>query len=224
MVHNFLVEWLGILFQWDFFQFLATFSKEWIKFQPEDWQLIVSTKLMYLLGPFLFQKVWNICFFFPSQILRSNTKRECKCHGVTGSCTLKTCWKELGAFDEVGSMLKENYNDAAKVSYMDDQLKENINRQLRAISNKDKRLVYLEASPNYCLRNDTVGSPGMLGRTCRSDEASTSKCRGLCETCRLKHKTVEQSKQIKCKCKFIWCCSVQCETCTSQYSLTTCAR
>lgn len=158
------------------------------------------------------------------RILRSNTKRECKCHGVTGSCTLKTCWKELGAFDEVGSMLKENYNDAAKVSYMDKELKENINRQLRAISNKDKRLVYLEASPNYCLRNDTVGSPGMLGRTCRSDEASTSKCRGLCETCRLKHKTVEQSKQIKCKCKFIWCCSVQCETCTSQYSLTTCAR
>ncbi|XP_015762752.1 PREDICTED: protein Wnt-1-like isoform X2 [Acropora digitifera] len=158
------------------------------------------------------------------KVVRSSTKRECKCHGVTGSCSLKTCWKELGPLETVGSRLKQIYRSAARVLFENNKLKERINRQLRVVSSKEKKLVYLDASPNYCLRNDTFGLPGMRGRTCRGDEAPLSKCRSLCERCGLQHHTVEKYKQIKCKCKFVWCCSVKCETCTSKYSLTTCTR
>lgn len=143
---------------------------------------------------------------------------------MTGSCSLKTCWKKLGPFENVGSMLKQMYDNAAKVSFKDNKLLERINRQLRAVSDKEKKLVYLDSSPNYCLRNTTVGSPGMLGRTCRDDEVSTSKCRSLCSDCGLRHKTVENFKQIKCRCKFVWCCSVRCDTCAEKYSVTTCTK
>lgn len=158
------------------------------------------------------------------KVVRGNLRRECKCHGVTGSCSLKTCWKELGAFENVGSELKKIYHNAALVKFVDNKLQERINRQLRAVSVREKRLVYLDSSPDYCVQNHTVGSPGMLGRTCRGDEASAEKCKSLCDSCRLRHHTVEQYKQIKCRCKFVWCCSVKCDICTTKYSVTTCTR
>jgi wnt family. len=33
----------------------------------------------------------------------------CKCHGVSSSCTTKTCWKRLKPFKETGDTLKANY-------------------------------------------------------------------------------------------------------------------
>lgn len=137
---------------------------------------------------------------------------------------MKTCWKELGAFENVGSRLKEIYRNAARVSFVNNKLQERVNRQLRAVSVKEKKLVYLDSSPDYCVRNYTVGSPGMLGRKCRGDEVSTDECKSLCDECGLKHQTVENYKQIKCRCKFVWCCSVKCDTCTTKYSVTTCTK
>ena len=161
---------------------------------------------------------------FPCQVVRTNLKRECKCHGVTGSCTLKTCWKELGPFENVGSLLKQIYHNAARVSFVNNKLQERINRHLRAVSDKERKLVYLDSSPDYCVRNSTVGSPGMLGRICRGDEVSTNQCKSLCNSCGLRHQTVDKYKQIKCMCKFVWCCSVKCDTCTNKYSVTTCMK
>ncbi|CAG0881892.1 unnamed protein product [Darwinula stevensoni] len=33
--------------------------------------------------------------------LKQSLQRECKCHGVSGSCTMKTCWKTLPPFAQV---------------------------------------------------------------------------------------------------------------------------
>ena len=32
------------------------------------------------------------------QLLERNMKVECKCHGVSGSCELKTCWRSVANF------------------------------------------------------------------------------------------------------------------------------
>lgn len=41
---------------------------------------------------------------------------ECKCHGLSGSCTLRTCWWRMPAFREVGDRLRDRFEGAAKVN------------------------------------------------------------------------------------------------------------
>ena len=135
---------------------------------------------------------------------------------------MKTCWKQLAPFDVVGSELKQKYRTAARVSFLNNKLYRRDNNRNRLVTKTEKRLVYLDSSPDYCLRNATAGSPGMLGRTCQSENSSTKECRSLCNSCKLRHRTVEHKKQVKCRCKFVWCCTVKCELCPVKYSLTTC--
>lgn len=140
---------------------------------------------------------------------------------MTGSCNFKTCWKSLAPFSVVGVELKKKYRQAVRVTLVDNALQGEDKNQ---VTRKDKKLVFLDSSPDYCVRNKTAGSLGLLGRACRSDDVTTSKCRSLCNSCNLGHKTVKHTKEVKCRCKFVWCCSVECETCTKKYFLTTCTR
>ncbi|KAK1117718.1 Protein Wnt-5b [Melipona bicolor] len=88
------------------------------------------------------------------------SKVTCKCHGVSGSCSLITCWQQLASFREIGDFLLDKYDGATEVR---------VNRRGR-LSMRDPRfslptandLVYLDESPNYCLPNETLGS---LGKT-----------------------------------------------------------
>ena len=140
---------------------------------------------------------------------------------MTGSCNFKTCWKSLAPFSVVGAELKRRYRQAVKVTLVDNVLQDEDNKP---VTRKDRKLVFLDTSPDYCVRNRTAGSLGLLGRACRSDDVTVSKCRSLCNSCSLRHKTVEHTKDVKCRCKFVWCCSVECETCIKEYSVTTCTR
>lgn len=45
-------------------------------------------------------------WFPPSALLQAVIKKSkvtCKCHGVSGSCSLVTCWQQLSSFREVSS-------------------------------------------------------------------------------------------------------------------------
>ena len=49
------------------------------------------------------------------QIVRKLLKKDCLCHGISGSCSLRTCWKTLPQFREVGDTLKMKYKKAKMV-------------------------------------------------------------------------------------------------------------
>ena len=156
-------------------------------------------------------------------MVKESLKKRCKCHGVTGSCHLKSCWKQLAPFDVVGSALKQKYHTAVPVSFINNKLQSlDNNNRYRLVTRKDNKLVYLNSSPDYCVRNVTAGSPGMLGRTCRSDVVFTKECRSPCSSCNLRPQIVEHFKQVKCRCELMWCCIVKCQICTEKYLLTTC--
>lgn len=60
-----------------------------------------------------------LCFYSPSsrpQAILHNMQVECKCHGVSGSCELRTCWKVMPPFRRVGVVLKERFDGATEVS------------------------------------------------------------------------------------------------------------
>ena len=48
-------------------------------------------------------------------ILASRRERKCKCHGVSSSCTVKTCWESLPTLGTLGRLLKEKYSRATEV-------------------------------------------------------------------------------------------------------------
>lgn len=62
---------------------------------------------------FFFIKFIFIILFL--QIVKHLLKTECKCHGVSGSCAMKTCWKSLPPFRLVGDVLMKKYNKARYV-------------------------------------------------------------------------------------------------------------
>ncbi|KAK0040959.1 protein Wnt-2b-A [Biomphalaria pfeifferi] len=146
-------------------------------------------------------------------------KLECKCHGVSGSCTIRTCWLAMQEFRLVGSHLKTRYNGATLV-----MMKQNGASLIVANKNHKKPtrsdLVYLESSPDYCLENPEVGSLGTEGRTCNKSSLGTDGCDIMC--CGRGYHTRVVKQQYKCECKFHWCCIVQCKDCQQWVELHTC--
>ncbi|XP_063072873.1 protein Wnt-9b [Engraulis encrasicolus] len=47
--------------------------------------------------------------------VKSGLKTTCKCHGVSGSCAVRTCWKQLSPFHDTGRLLKYRYDTAVRV-------------------------------------------------------------------------------------------------------------
>ena len=121
----------------------------------------------------------------------------------------------------VASKLKEKYHDALRVRLVHKKLRDPFDR---LVSVKDQKLVYLEDSPSLCEQSHTLGYPGILGRSCRSDVAE-DKCKfliELCSGCNLRVEKVERYKRVNCSCKFTYCCKVECEKCTEEYFEITC--
>lgn len=52
------------------------------------------------------------------RIVASNLLRECKCHGVSGSCAMKTCWKTTPKLEDVAELLHHKYLFASKVRFI----------------------------------------------------------------------------------------------------------
>ncbi|XP_055696642.1 protein Wnt-8a [Lutzomyia longipalpis] len=139
-------------------------------------------------------------------------KHQCKCSGYTSACSIQTCWMLISSFPEITSDIRKMYDHGVKVAI------DNSGRVKRNI--KREALVYLDNSPNYCVENVIHEWPGMLGRQCsrrRTAESSLHErrsCRKLCRACGLKVKRERVVKEKPCKCKFYWCCDVQCEKCS----------
>ncbi|CAJ0955104.1 unnamed protein product [Ranitomeya imitator] len=78
--------------------------------------------------------------------------KECKCHGVSGSCTLRTCWLTMGDFRKSGDLLRKKYNGAIQVVMNQDGTGFTVaNKRFNKPTTND--LVYFENSPDYCNRD-----------------------------------------------------------------------
>lgn len=164
--------------------------------------------------------------FLCLQVLEKNMQLECKCHGVSGSCTTKTCWTTLPKFRELGYILKEKYAHAVHV----EPVKASRNKRPKFLKIKklysyrkpmDTELVYIDKSPNYCEADPRTGSLGTQGRVCNKTMMQhISGCDLMC--CGRGYNTHQYSRVWQCNCKFLWCCYVKCNTCSERTEVYTC--
>ncbi|MEQ2181960.1 Protein Wnt-2b, partial [Goodea atripinnis] len=146
-------------------------------------------------------------------------KLECKCHGVSGSCSLRTCWLAMSDFRRTGDYLRRKYNTAIEVTMNQDKTG-------FMVADKDfqgttkNELVYVENSPDYCVRDRVAGSLGTAGRVCSKSSRGTDGCEVMC--CGRGYDTMRIKRVTKCECKFKWCCTVECKDCENVVDVHTC--
>ncbi|KAF0309656.1 Protein Wnt-4 [Amphibalanus amphitrite] len=137
--------------------------------------------------------------------IRRHMRLACKCHGLSGSCTVRTCWRRMPQFREVGDRLRISFDKAVRVMPGNDgkslaPAEEGL--RLR------RTLVYAEKSPSFCEPNRRLGSLGSQGRRCQLEGDG---CLTMC--CERGFTTVQLNTTVNCRCRFHWCCEVTCDKC-----------
>lgn len=166
--------------------------------------------------------------------VKKSMKKKCKCHGISGSCQVNTCWTSVPDISEVGEYLKRQYRLAAKVGAISAEESNivSLTQEISAIS--PDKLVFADPSPDYCYENARLGINGTLGRYCsrakhHADGSKVSRserdsCDRLCTKCGYKIKRDRVIKEKQCDCRFVYCCSVECKRCTQLEDTYRCVR
>lgn len=147
---------------------------------------------------------------------------ECKCHGVSGSCEVKTCWKSMPPFRKVGNVIKEKFDGATEVEQRKvGTTKVLVPRNSQFKPHTDEDLVYLDPSPDFCDHDPrTPGMLGTVGRQCNRTSKAIDGCELMC--CGRGFQTQEVEVVDRCSCKFHWCCYVKCKQCRKMVEIHTC--
>nr|DBA11531.1 TPA_inf: Wnt16 [Holothuria glaberrima] len=156
------------------------------------------------------------------QAIDRQMKLECRCHGISSSCALKTCWKTLPRMSKVGDFIKARYQESIHVIYKEkkNKLKPTRERNERRRIKKDS-MVHIARSPSFCRGSPEQGILGTRGRECNRTHDGADSCNRLC--CgRGYNRQEERIVNTKCNCEFIWCCKVKCQTCEYVREVSTC--
>lgn len=160
--------------------------------------------------------LFSLCF----QAVAKLMSVDCRCHGVSGSCAVKTCWKTMSSFEKIGRFLKDKYENSIQIS---DRLKKKLRRKeksQRKIPIGKEDLLYVNKSPNYCVEDQKLGIPGTQGRECNRTSQGPEGCNLLC--CGRGYNTHVVRHVERCECKFVWCCYVRCRRCETMTDVHTC--
>ncbi|XP_078235245.1 protein Wnt-4 isoform X3 [Pogona vitticeps] len=151
----------------------------------------------------------------------NNMRVECKCHGVSGSCEVKTCWKAMPPFRKVGNVLKEKFDGATEVEQRKvGSTKVLVPKNSQFKPHTDEDLVYLDSSPDFCDHDLKNGVLGTSGRHCNKTSKAIDGCELMC--CGRGFHTDEVEVVERCSCKFHWCCFVKCKQCHRVVEMHTC--
>ncbi|CAK1603453.1 unnamed protein product [Parnassius mnemosyne] len=136
-------------------------------------------------------------------------KEVCKCHGFSGSCTTKTCWKRLTPFSSVMGLLKKHYHHAIKKKIVTSPAKSPSPARIKIRLERERnKLIYVQRTPNLCVSTK--------GRVCKDRNNCATLCCGRGFT--VSKKTISK----RCRCKMENCCFVSCDMCVEEVDVFTC--
>ena len=144
------------------------------------------------------------------QVVKEKYGKECYCHGISGSCSIQTCWVVVPSLRHIGGVLTRKYSSAAKISPPSTEDTPTPNAGGTTIGNKE--MAYIDNSPTYCEEDTKFGSSGTQGRECNQKRGSVMNCNVMCCNRGFSRKIVTFTED--CNCKFVWCCELKCQKCT----------
>ncbi|XP_020611838.1 protein Wnt-4-like [Orbicella faveolata] len=144
----------------------------------------------------------------------------CRCHGVSGSCQTKTCFRRLSDFKEVATLLKKKYDKIINVVSKTKGSNKHMLRPRRGKRYTLRDLIALAASPNYCRKSESRGTLGTVGRECNPETSGKGSCAYMC--CGRGYKTFTREIVERCNCQYVWCCYVKCKKCAKTITVSTC--
>ncbi|XP_069957930.1 protein Wnt-11b-2-like isoform X1 [Cherax quadricarinatus] len=155
------------------------------------------------------------------RVVKASLSTQCKCHGVSGSCNIKTCWKALPNFIEAAERLYRGYLSGVEVREVTAGPRLRLLPASPAVSRFSRDdLIYVTKSPDYCHPEPRVGSLGTGGRRCNASSTGVDGCGVMC--CGRGYTSHAQRTHQRCHCKYHWCCYVTCQTCAVWYDVHTC--
>jgi wingless-type MMTV integration site family protein 11 len=153
----------------------------------------------------------------------------CKCHGVSGSCSIRTCWRALLDARQIGATVMKSYIVAVEVTAAGRRRQQSAagdRRQLMPAAHTGRTnftvddLIFYTQSPDYCVPEVSLGSVGTKDRMCLKDNPGSGGCQSMC--CGRGFWTQTTQVQHRCDCKYYWCCYVKCKTCTKTVDINRC--
>ncbi|KAG7162224.1 Wnt-10a-like [Homarus americanus] len=157
------------------------------------------------------------------KVVRRNREVRCKCHGMSGSCEVRTCWKAAPDFRRVGDMLKKKYREAKSAAVEVFGNSANTARKYRPVRREispDSPLLYVEKSPTFCDVDGRLDVAGTRGRHCNRTSTGPDSCDTLC--CGRGYDQRRETATSKCHCRFKWCCKVSCHDCSVEKWISVC--
>ncbi|XP_047476213.1 protein Wnt-11b-like isoform X1 [Penaeus chinensis] len=159
------------------------------------------------------------------RVVEAALSTQCKCHGVSGSCNIKTCWKALPNFIQVrtqaGERLYRLYLSGVEVRGVSAGPRLRLLPASSAVARFSRDdLIYVTKSPDYCHPEPRLGSLGTVGRQCNATSKGVDGCGIMC--CGRGYSSRAVRTHLRCHCKYHWCCYVTCQTCAIWRDIHTC--
>uniref|UniRef100_A0A914CUF4 Protein Wnt n=1 Tax=Acrobeloides nanus TaxID=290746 RepID=A0A914CUF4_9BILA len=173
-----------------------------------------SRKLLTRAGPrqFILKKIEKHNLKAGRLAVKKTSATSCKCHGVSGSCQSKVCWKKVSDLGAITKHLTDKYKKAKQVQSHSEIEK-----------SRNSELIYLEPSPEVCSQYQyNPLHRRSLPRVCnwRNETHSLGDCDHLC--CGRGYNVTHEVISYKCDCKFVWCCKLECNECLQHRWVSTC--
>ncbi len=162
-------------------------------------------------------QMWQICycvvfiilFAIPTQILKERVVN-CRCIGLSGTCSVQKCLYATPDLEDMGAALKAKYDSAVRVEL--DSSKTALVPKNEQVTFDDEAIVHVTISPSFCVSDASKGIVGTENRKCEnSASAGSNDCSVLC--CDRGYYQIESQEEVE-KCEFVWCCRVECTTTT----------
>ena len=152
------------------------------------------------------------CSFLNSILQQTiqNKTEKCRCIGLSGSCSVQSCYSKSADIEIIGEQLKALYFESIEVTENEDGDLDPVNPHVTLNQENNTDLVHKGTSPSFCQSDYSKGIVGTEHRECVNSGTGSGSCSAMC--CERGTYSIITEIPKEC-CQFVWCCRIECTQC-----------